>query len=458
MRPEQALALQRAVGNRAFSRALAQSQSTDAFAAPPEVESELLAQRGHGQALAAGTQHFMEPRFGTSFDSVRIHNDPRADSLARAVQARAFTHGSDLYFRHGEYDPGSERGRHLLAHELTHVVQQTAPVARQVQRAEEEMPGTGPVASPFLDADQAERERLEANQKQFPFNRAKAERDLQELYKRVTRFIPLNTPAFLGLFPPYIEALASYDENAAHGLVNKMVGFLDARKAFSVDKRTYRNQQDTSGQVSPGLRSASAASATHVQLWSKINKFFPIEMAAQENGLTLEFTAAGKLFDGLDFGAKYATGSLLQHQWKRVSQTYVSKARGIVHARVFLGIVPSSVLTTTEWPIIRSRIEQGHVEHLVVHFYDAPGNVPLETGQVIVHNQAHWDALPKASDFPDFWDKQNRLQGREDTRHAEQKAEKREQKYTNWMQDFANADTLFSQEHAVLEPITEETT
>jgi hypothetical protein len=55
---------------------------------------------------------------------VRVHNDGTADALARSVSARAFTVGSDLYFASGEYRPGSSDGDHLLAHELTHVVQQ----------------------------------------------------------------------------------------------------------------------------------------------------------------------------------------------------------------------------------------------------------------------------------------------------------------------------------------------
>jgi hypothetical protein len=66
----------------------------------------------------------MSSALGDAFSDVRVHTDPLADQLARSVQARAFTTGSDIYFAGGEYAPRSSAGQQLLAHELTHVVQQ----------------------------------------------------------------------------------------------------------------------------------------------------------------------------------------------------------------------------------------------------------------------------------------------------------------------------------------------
>jgi hypothetical protein len=68
----------------------------------------------------------MEPRLGADFGAVRVHTDREADSFSRAVHARAFTLGSDIFFRAGEYAPGRPEGRRLLAHELTHSIQQGA--------------------------------------------------------------------------------------------------------------------------------------------------------------------------------------------------------------------------------------------------------------------------------------------------------------------------------------------
>jgi len=80
---------------------------------------------GHG--LDAGTRSLMESRFGHNFSRVRIHTDARAAEAARSVNARAFTVGRDVVFGEGKYEPNSRPGQRLLAHELTHVLQQTGP-------------------------------------------------------------------------------------------------------------------------------------------------------------------------------------------------------------------------------------------------------------------------------------------------------------------------------------------
>lgn len=88
------------------------------------VSGAIGAARGAGAPLAGAARAFFEPRFGRDFGNVRVHADARADSLAGSLRARAFTVGSDIFFKEGEYAPASEGGRRLLAHELTHVVQQ----------------------------------------------------------------------------------------------------------------------------------------------------------------------------------------------------------------------------------------------------------------------------------------------------------------------------------------------
>jgi len=101
------------------------------------VERSIASLRGDGRRLPDSTQSFFESRFGRDFSDVRVHTGGRADRLARSVDARAFTTGRDVVFRSGEYSPGTESGRRLLAHELTHVVQQaggTTPVQRQESR------------------------------------------------------------------------------------------------------------------------------------------------------------------------------------------------------------------------------------------------------------------------------------------------------------------------------------
>ena len=80
----------------------------------------------------------MEPRFGQNFGAVRIHSDRTSGDLARQISARAFTTGNHIFFGPSEFQPERSSGRHLLAHELTHVLQQSegnASLRRQIQRS-----------------------------------------------------------------------------------------------------------------------------------------------------------------------------------------------------------------------------------------------------------------------------------------------------------------------------------
>ena len=91
--------------------------------AAPSIVSDVLSS-GSGQPMESGTRQFMESRFGQDFSQVRIHTDSRAAESASAIQARAYTSGQDVVFGAGEYQPSSDSGRRLLAHELVHVGQQ----------------------------------------------------------------------------------------------------------------------------------------------------------------------------------------------------------------------------------------------------------------------------------------------------------------------------------------------
>jgi hypothetical protein len=104
-----------------------QTQSEATAAAPtmgPAVESWLQASQGGGTPLPTRTREEMETGFGTDFGGVRVHTDAEAVRMNRELGAQAFTHGSDLYFNDGKYNPESADGKRLLAHELTHTVQQ----------------------------------------------------------------------------------------------------------------------------------------------------------------------------------------------------------------------------------------------------------------------------------------------------------------------------------------------
>ena len=105
---------------------------------------------GGGSPLEPGTRRFMETRFGADFGRVRVHADGQAASLSRALDARAFTHRAHIWFGENEYRPETPEGRRVLAHELTHVVQQGAaraglPIRQQAGGAAGTLQRLGPL-------------------------------------------------------------------------------------------------------------------------------------------------------------------------------------------------------------------------------------------------------------------------------------------------------------------------
>lgn len=90
----------------------------------PGFEEQLNAIEGRGQPFPPTLRAFFEPRFGYDLSPVRVHTDAWAHQMARAVHARAFTVGPHIVFGEGYYAPTTSEGRHLLAHELTHTIQQ----------------------------------------------------------------------------------------------------------------------------------------------------------------------------------------------------------------------------------------------------------------------------------------------------------------------------------------------
>jgi hypothetical protein len=133
-----AAGLASALGNAAFGRllqpggparrdAVLRSALASQGAGPldPEIGAAIEARRGAGSPLAEPVRAEMEGHLGADLSGVRVHTDGAAATLNRAVQAEAFTTGSDVFFAPGRYDPSSSSGRGLLAHELTHVVQQS---------------------------------------------------------------------------------------------------------------------------------------------------------------------------------------------------------------------------------------------------------------------------------------------------------------------------------------------
>lgn len=119
----------------ALQRMPVQRSGSEPASVPPATERTIERMDGGGAPLPAGERSFFESRMGVDFSHVRVHTDTTAVQTSRDLGARAFTVGNNIAFNTGEYQPATQAGRQLMAHELTHVVQQQG--GQQVQRKHE---------------------------------------------------------------------------------------------------------------------------------------------------------------------------------------------------------------------------------------------------------------------------------------------------------------------------------
>jgi hypothetical protein len=125
------LGLQRRYGNRFVQQVITLNAKAEGeLDVSPQLEERIQQARSEGQALDSRVRGRMESAFGADFSAVQVHAGPTAQGLNRELNARAFTTGQDIFFARGEYNPGSSGGRELIAHELTHVVQQSGEELR----------------------------------------------------------------------------------------------------------------------------------------------------------------------------------------------------------------------------------------------------------------------------------------------------------------------------------------
>jgi hypothetical protein len=182
-----------------------QAAGTGGPAAAPSIVHDVL--RSPGRPLDATARRALEPRLGHDFSKVRIHADARAAASARAVGAAAYTVGPDIAFAEGQYQPATPRGQRLLAHELTHVVQQ----ARGPLPAAPE--GSLPVSDP-ADAAEREAERVSCSLdgpagpppivERPPLSLARAPLDVDGISKDAANPGTVNLGPVLGIWAPVL--------------------------------------------------------------------------------------------------------------------------------------------------------------------------------------------------------------------------------------------------------------
>ncbi len=112
------------LGNRTIQRLMIQRQGDTPYRLDDETAGRINRERGNGAPLDSKLQMQMSDQMGFDLGSVRVHTSSTSDALNRQINAKAFTTGQDIFFRSGAYNPQSSNGKELIAHELTHVVQQ----------------------------------------------------------------------------------------------------------------------------------------------------------------------------------------------------------------------------------------------------------------------------------------------------------------------------------------------
>ncbi|BBC26483.1 DUF4157 domain-containing protein [Pseudanabaena sp. ABRG5-3] len=141
--------------------------------ASQDLESSIQQAKGSGQPLDPNLQTKMGQVMGSDFSGVKIHTDAQSDQLNQSIQAKAFTTGQDVFFRQGAYNPKSKEGQELIAHELTHVVQQDSnqSIQRKIKFKPEKLAGTvstkAKIASAFTDEGMSTLQRIKLVLKEY---------------------------------------------------------------------------------------------------------------------------------------------------------------------------------------------------------------------------------------------------------------------------------------------------
>jgi hypothetical protein len=121
------------VQRKPLSSFIQRKESSSGMVASNSVSNKINESKGSGNSMDNSTQSFMQSRFGSDFSHVKIHTGEESIQMNRELNAKAFTVGSDIYFNEGQYNTASNEGKHLLAHELTHTIQQGATSNQRIQ-------------------------------------------------------------------------------------------------------------------------------------------------------------------------------------------------------------------------------------------------------------------------------------------------------------------------------------
>ena len=391
-------------------------ENLDGGEASTDLESSIQSARGGGQSLDANLQQLMGQAMGADFSGVKVHTDSQSDQLNKSIQAKAFTTGQDVFFRQGAYEPSSQGGQELIAHELTHVVQQNGGAVQrspEIQReGDDPTVATKTPEEEAIERDKKYKERF-AQELRKMVKREIAEDEMDIIWQRFTSAMKRHEV----LLPRWNEINWGKDSERAKAVDVTEIQ-LAKLEAFRQDIEFLTELVETD--------QGEELQVNNVTLWSNINIGRPAansrelneQMGVAGGGTPLNRTSMGALLDLFAVGAleggnadlKNVNGDLLLNDnnsymqwgasfnvWAAVSANFAAKATGEVHVYVPTGTGTGSVFWTAELPELR---KNPAVTSIFIHELSGVGKVAVAQEKAKTIDQMEMQTILKS---PEAW-------------------------------------------------------
>ena len=389
-------------------------ENLDGGEASTDLESSIQSARGGGQSLDANLQQSMGQAMGADFSGVKVHTDSQSDQLNKSIQAKAFTTGQDVFFRQGAYEPSSQGGQELIAHELTHVVQQNGGAVQrspEIQReGDDPTVATKTPEEEAIERDKKYKERF-AQELRKMVKREIAEDEMDIIWQRFTSAMKRHEV----LLPRWNEINWGKDSERAKAVDVTEIQ-LAKLEAFRQDIEFLTELVETD--------QGEELQVNNVTLWSDVNIGRPAadnqelnsQMGVAGGGTAMNRTSMGALLDLFTVGdggsedLNNVKGDLLLSDknpymcwgasfnvWAAVSANFAAKATGDVHVYVPTGTATGSVFWTAELPELR---KNPSVTGIFIHELSSVGKAAVAQEKAKTIDQMEMQTILKS---PEAW-------------------------------------------------------
>lgn len=253
-------------------REISQGGVSGGITMPANMEGVLSSMQGGGMAMPSGLKNMMENGFNRDFSQVRLHTGADATQASSSINAKAFTYGNDIYFNQGQFNPHTSEGQRLVAHELTHVVQGSGKVGRDIDENDNArdnqqlvsliLYGNGGI---YQNTDRGWRQTHDVGEAYYKSAQSKAKKEKNE-YTNINNIHILVYP--IKTKTDFFEIIEKQDDNSiirlniySHGVFDQIVigGFDGNKQDIDIHEEDIRSHEDL-------LQKKINANAT-IKLW-----------------------------------------------------------------------------------------------------------------------------------------------------------------------------------------------